>query len=124
MAKFMLLALAGALGALARYGVSGAAHALVGRGFPWGTLAANTLGCLLFGVAFVWADERMLLRGDLRVAVLVGFLGAFTTFSSFVFETDQLLRHAQYFQATLNVFGELALGLGALWLGMALGRLV
>jgi len=124
MQKIVLLALAGAAGTLSRYWLSGAVHAVVGRLFPWGTMVVNTLGCLLFGLFFVLGEERFALRGETRTVVLVGFMGAFTTFSSLVFETDQYLREAQYGLAALNLAGECVLGFAALYVGMVLGRII
>lgn len=124
MYKLALLALAGSLGTLARYGLSGAVYALLGRDFPWGTSAVNVLGCLLFGMVWTLADERMLISGEARTIILVGFMGAFTTFSSLIFETDQLLRASQWLYAALNLCGETVIGFAALWLGMVLARLL
>ncbi|EGJ51876.1 fluoride efflux transporter FluC [Desulfocurvibacter africanus] len=124
MSKVLLIGLAGMCGTLARYWLSGAVYAILGRGFPWGTAAVNALGCLLFGFVFVLAEERLLLRGDARIMVLVGFMGAFTTFSTLVFETNQLLRDAQWAFAALNLMGQTVLGFLALWAGMALARII
>jgi len=122
--KLLLLALAGACGTLARYGLSGAVHGVMGRDFPWGTAAVNLLGCLLFGLVFVLADERQLFRSELRLVLLVGFMGAFTTFSSLIFETGELLRGAQWAYAALNLLGQNILGFAAFYAGASLGRLI
>jgi CrcB protein len=120
--KLLLLALAGACGTLARYWLSGAAHEVLGSDFPWGTAVVNLLGCLLFGLVWVLADERQLLRPELRLVILVGFMGAFTTFSSIIFETGELLRGSQWAFAALNILGQNVLGFAAFCLGAALGR--
>ncbi|OGR36894.1 MAG: chromosome condensation protein CrcB [Desulfovibrionales bacterium GWA2_65_9] len=122
--KILLLALAGACGTLARYWLSGAVHGLLGRGFPWGTAAVNLTGCLLFGLVWVLADERQLIRAEFRVVILVGFMGAFTTFSSLIFETGELLRGTQWAYAALNLIGQNVLGFAAFYLGAALGRVI
>jgi CrcB protein len=124
MHKLLMLAMAGALGTLARYWISGAVYGILGRGFPWGTAAVNLLGSLLFGLIWVMADERQLLRPETRLVILVGFMGAFTTFSTLIFETGELLRGAQWASAALNLAGQNILGLAAFAIGSTLGRLV
>lgn len=122
MQKVLMLALAGAGGTLARYWLSVAVHSVTGRGLPWGTALANLLGCLLFGLVWVLADERQLISPELRGVLLVGFLGAFTTFSSLIFETSELARGGQWAFAALNLAGQNILGFAAFFLGTALGR--
>jgi CrcB protein len=122
--RIVWLALAGTCGTLARYWMSGAVYDLLGRNFPWGTAAVNILGCLLFGAVWVLAEERFILSSETRVVVLIGFMGAFTTFSSLIFESNQLMRDSQWLYAMLNMVGESILGFAGLWLGMALGRLI
>lgn len=119
-----MLAVAGALGTLARYGLSGAVYGIMGREFPWGTAAVNLLGCLLFGLVWVMADERHLLGPETQLVILVGFMGAFTTFSSLIFETDELVREAQWVRAALNLVGQNILGFVAFAIGTTLGRVV
>jgi len=119
-----MLAAAGCCGTLARYWISGAVYDLLGRDFPWGTAAVNLLGCMLFGLVWVLADERQLLRPEFRMAILVGFMGAFTTFSSLIFETGELARGAQWAAAALNLVGQNVLGFVAFAAGAALGRIV
>lgn len=122
--KLLWLALAGALGTLARYGLSGWVQRGANSGFPWGTLAVNALGCFLFGLVWTLTQERLPIPGAVRAVVLIGFLGSFTTFSAFLFETDQMLEQSQWLLAGLNVTGELAAGLAAYLSGAALGRLI
>ncbi|MBU1040067.1 MAG: fluoride efflux transporter CrcB [Proteobacteria bacterium] len=122
--KIFLLGLAGACGTLSRYWLSGAVQGVMGRDFPWGTAAVNLLGCLLFGLVWVLADERQLIRAEFRVVILVGFMGAFTTFSSLIFETGELLRGTQWAYAALNLMGQNLLGFAAFYIGAALGRVV
>jgi CrcB protein len=120
--KLILIALAGGCGALARYGLGGAVHRLLGAGFPWGTAAVNLVGCFLFGLVWALADGRFAVSGEARVIVLVGFMGAFTTFSTFIFETGGLLLEAQWAMAIANLALKNTVGLMALWMGMALAR--
>lgn len=116
------MALAGAAGALARYGTSSFVQRLSGHAFPWGTFVVNIIGCFLFG--FLWAliEQRQASLGHLRLAVLVGFLGSFTTFSSFAHDTGALLRGAEWMAAAANIVGQNALGLLALFAGIAVAR--
>ncbi len=122
--KLLALCIAGALGTLARYGLQGLVQRWTGGAFPWGTLAVNALGCLAFGIIWTVASERQLIGPQTRTLLLVGFMGAFTTFSSFVFETAQLGRGGQWLLAGANIALELLLGAAALVAGIALGRLL
>ncbi len=122
--KMILIGLAGGLGALSRYGVGYAVHAFMGRNFPWGTAAANTLGCFLFGLVWSLAEDRYMIRPETRIIILTGFMGAFTTFSTFIFETNQLLRDQEFLRAGLNFFGQSLAGFISLILGLAAGRML
>lgn len=122
--KLLWLALAGSAGTLARWGLQGMVQRATGSAFPWGTLAVNVAGCFLFGCVWSLAEERMLLSAETRILLLVGFMGAFTTFSSFAFETGALLRDAQYARAAANVALQNLLGIVALFAGHAAGRAV
>lgn len=124
MTKLLLLFLAGGCGALARYGLSGLVHHCWGSALPIGTFAVNLLGCLLFGVVWTLADERLIISGETRFLLLTGFMGAFTTFSTFAFETSNLLRDAEWGFAAGNILGQNVLGIACVILGMALGKLV
>lgn len=124
MNKFVWLALAGVCGTLARYGLSGWIQRMVGAAFPWGTFAVNLTGCFLFGMIWSLAENRLLINNEVRTVILLGFLGAFTTFSSFAFETSQMIRDGQWLAAGLNVTGQNVLGIAGLFLGLALGRAV
>jgi CrcB protein len=119
--KLGLLAVAGAVGTLARFGL----QALVQRGrpgFPYGTLAVNLLGCLLFGLVWALGEGRQVLAPSARQVVLVGFMGSFTTFSSFAFETTLLLEAGEIALAAANVVVSNAAGFLALVAGIGLGR--
>ncbi len=122
--KLALIAVAGALGTLARYGLGGLVQEHSGKMFPWGTVAVNLLGCLVFGVIWSSLQERGPTSSETRTILLIGFMGAFTTFSTFIFETRKLLDDAQWLPAV----GYFALhnlgGLAAMIAGLALGRLL
>lgn len=122
MLKLALLALAGAIGALARYGLSGIAQQACGEKFAWGTLAVNAVGCFLFGLVWTLAEDRLIISGQTRVILLTGFMGAFTTFSTFAFETSEYIRDSQWMLATANLAGQNVLGLICVLLGLAAGR--
>lgn len=120
----MVLAIAGggAIGALLRYWMSGWLYALFGRGFPIGTLVVNVLGSLAMGFLYVWLVERSSLSAEWRAALLVGLLGAFTTFSTFSIETLNLIENGEMLKAALNMVLSVVLCVGAAWLGMIVGR--
>ncbi len=116
------IAAAGALGSVSRYGLTLLVQRWAGTGFPWGTLAVNGLGCLLFGLIWHAAAERMLLGSEARLIVLVGFMGAFTTFSTFAFDTAELARQSHWWLAAANLLAQNALGLAAVFVGAAIGK--
>lgn len=122
--RLALLAAAGAVGTLARYGLQGAAQRFAGGSFPWGTALVNLAGCALFGVVWAAASERHLMGPEARLVVLVGFFGAFTTFSTFAFETVQMLRAGQWVWAAGNAALQNGGGVLALGAGILLGRLL
>ncbi|MET0026187.1 MAG: fluoride efflux transporter CrcB [Candidatus Thiodiazotropha sp.] len=122
MNQLLAIASGGALGALMRYWVSGGVYALLGRGFPYGTLAVNLLGSLVMGFLYALMLERVVASPEWRGALLVGFLGAFTTFSTFSIETLNLLEQAELFKAGLNIIASVTACLLACWIGLVLGR--
>lgn len=124
MQKLLLIGLAGALGALTRYGLSSFVQRYSGFTFPVGTLVVNLLGTFLFG--FIWSlvEQRLVISVETRVVILSGFLGAFTTFSSFMFETSALVGDGQWGYALLNVAAQIILGMVAIFLGLAAGRAI
>ncbi len=125
MTKTLLVGCGGFLGSIARYLVGGAVHQLAsGPVFPYGTLVVNLTGCLAIGVLGALAEARGILSPEARVFLLIGILGGFTTFSSFGYETLQLLRDGEAFPALANVLLQVVLGLGAVWAGSALVRLI
>ncbi|RMG56933.1 MAG: fluoride efflux transporter CrcB [Gammaproteobacteria bacterium] len=122
MSQLAFIALGGALGAVSRFLVSNGVYALLGRGFPWGTLAVNMLGSLAMGVLAILLLERITVSSELRGLLLVGFLGAFTTFSTFSIETLNLIEEGALMRAGLNAVLSVVLCLAAAWLGVFIGR--
>ncbi len=122
MTKLLLIMLAGGLGSGLRYGLGGLVHRYLPASYPWGTLAVNLAGCFLFGVLWALAEGRWTISPEMRAIILIGFLGGFTTFSSFAFETTQFLRDGQWLFAGINVVVQNGLGILLLYMGMVLGR--
>lgn len=122
MSQVFAIAAGGAGGALLRYWVSTGVYLMLGRGFPYGTLAVNVLGSLLMGVLYILFLERMTVAPEVRASVLVGLLGAFTTFSTFSIETLNLVEQAAYLKAGLNVLLSVLACLIAVWLGVVIAR--
>jgi CrcB protein len=120
--QILAIAGGGALGALARFWVSTGIYGLLGKSFPWGTLAVNVLGSLVMGLLFVLFIERLAAAPEWRAAVLVGFLGAFTTFSTFSMETLTLMESGYMLKALLNVLVSVVVCTLACWIGVILGR--
>jgi len=114
--------MAGAAGTLARYGLASWVRGLSSSSFPWGTLAVNALGCLLFGVILTLVRERGVIESDTANIVMVGFLGAFTTFATFAFESGDYMRAGAMGSMLLNVALNVVLGLGLFLAGCWLVR--
>ena len=121
--KLLWIFLAGGLGTLARYGLSGLVQRLSESELPYGTFSVNALGCLLFGLVWGLADERLIISGETRFIILTGFMGAFTTFSTFAFETGGMLRDSEWWYAAGNVLAHNGIGIAAALLGMAVAKL-
>ncbi len=121
--SIMLVGLGGFLGSVARYIVSGLVVTwLKDPWFPYGTLAVNVVGCLLIGVLAGLADTRDILSTEVRLLLVVGILGGFTTFSAFGNETMALVRNGAFIGALTNVALQVVLGLLAVWIGYAVSH--
>jgi fluoride exporter len=113
---------AGFFGAIARYGVEGWVSRKTPAAFPWGTMVVNASGCLVLGFVFTLLTQRFLPHPTLRVALTVGFLGAYTTFSTFAFESVRLAQDGAIALAAANVFASVGAGLVAVYAGIWAGR--
>ena len=120
--RLLLLGLAGALGTLSRYGLGRLIQQTSGSTFPAGTLVVNVLGCFLFGLIWAASEKQIWLDEQTKWLVLVGFLGAFTTFSTFAMDTTDLFRNGEWLTASLNVLLSNGLGIAAAFAGVGLVR--
>ena len=113
MTELFAIAIGGAIGALARHGVAALGNSWFGTGFPYGTLMANVIGSLLIGIAYVLLVERAALSPAARAAIIVGFLGALTTFSTYSLQAVALLEEGRPGAAALYIVGSVLLCLSA-----------
>lgn len=120
----ILIGIGGFAGAIARYLVDGAVSARLAGAFPWGTLVVNLSGSFLLGLLFALSAERAILPAQVRGPVLFGFVGAYTTFSTYMLESWRLIEGGAFALALGNVLGSVALGLVAVFAGLAIGRLL
>jgi len=124
MLRIALIGLAGLVGTLCRYWLSGVVARRYGETFPAGTLAVNAAGCFLVGLLFYLMQERYVVGQTARTVVMIGFIGGFTTFSSYGLQTFTLLREGEFGHAALNVAASNVLGLLLVWVGYSLGKLL
>ena len=122
MTQLIYIAIGGAIGAVLRFTISNGVYAWLGRSFPWGTLVVNVFGSLLMGLLYVFFVERMSVSVEMRSLILVGLLGAFTTFSTFSIETLNLIESGDLIPAGINMFVSVFCCVAACWLGLMLGR--
>jgi CrcB protein len=118
------IAVAGSLGALARYGLDGAVSRRWPGAFPWGTFVVNISGAFLLGLLFVLLTERVTVDPWIRSSLTIGFLGAYTTFSTLSFESYRLLEDGAVGLALANALGSVAAGLVAVYLGVVAGTAI
>jgi len=123
---YLWVAIGGALGSMARYWCSDIAARTVGETFPWGTVGVNIFGSLIIGVmaAISATDSRFLISADIRIFVMVGICGGYTTFSSFSLQTLNLLREGEWLASAANIVGSVVLCMVAVWLGYLAGASV
>ena len=120
--QWLLVAVGGAVGAMARFGVAEIVQRLAPPPFPWATFVINLAGCFVFGVLAGWSELRTPLSPEARALLLVGVLGGFTTFSSFGYETWLLLRDGRGLLAAVNAGGQVMLGVALVWVGWTFVR--
>ena len=123
MRTIVAIAIAGALGALARYGLDGVvSRRLTSSAFPWGTFVVNVSGAFVLGLLMTLMTEQLTTAPWLRSALTIGLLGAYTTFSTLSYETYRLLEDGAVGLAAANMVGSMAAGLLAVYLGVVAGR--
>jgi CrcB protein len=120
----LLIGLGGFAGAISRYLVDGFVTDRTVGAFPWGTLAVNLSGSFVLGLLFAMTAERAILPADIRGPVMIGFIGAYTTFSTFMLESWVLIENGSYVPAIANLGGSVLLGLVAVLAGLTIGRAI
>jgi CrcB protein len=123
MLKLIVIGLGGFVGAIARYGLSGYVHRSTNASFPVGTLAVNALGCLVIGALMVVVEEKSF-SPNVRLFLLIGLLGSFTTFSTLGYETFDLLKEGAWKFGALNIALNMILGLGCVMIGRISTKLI
>ena len=124
MSKLILLAIGGTAGTMARYLLAGAVHGFAGASFPYGTLVVNLLGCFIVGFLAAISENKFVLSPNLRLLLMIGFCGAFTTFSTFILETSNLIREGETFRALANVIISVIVGFVVFRIGMLIGDIL
>jgi CrcB protein len=120
--RYAMIALGGAMGALARYQMTVMIQARVPAAFPWGTFVVNITGCFVMGVTTTLLTDRLVVHPNWRFLIPIGFIGAYTTFSAFEIETFRAITDGAWLVGAANVVGSVVTGYFALWLGVVLSR--
>ena len=124
MIRYVMIGIGGFLGAIARYQVATMVQARVPAGFPWGTFIVNVSGCLVMGIVTTWLTERLVVNPQWRFLIPIGFIGAYTTFSTFELELFRANTEVAWLIGGAYLFGSVAAGYGALWAGVVLARFI
>ena len=122
MQKYLLISLGGALGSLARYWIGSAVAGRLGAKFPYGTFVINVTACIIIGFSLAFLDRRSELNPAWRLLVPVGFVGAYSTFSAFEWETFSTLQSGAFLIAALYVVLSVVLGLVGVWCGVLVAK--
>lgn len=118
----LLIAAGGAIGAVMRFLTQATVYEIAGRGFPYGTLTVNVLGSFLMGLLSIFLVEKFNLSAEWHLAILVGVLGSFTTFSTFSIETLVLFEQGDLFKAMTNILLSVTLCIVSVWVGAYLAK--
>ena len=121
--KYVFLSLGGMLGVCSRYWTTNFFDKLFTTNFPIGTFVVNVLGCFFIGLLATLAEVRFSFPSEVKLFLITGFLGAFTTFSTFAFDSQNLFTSGQFFPLVCNIFGKIVLGLLAVQAGIILAKL-
>ena len=121
--KYLLIGTGGFLGSVLRYWTSVNAYKIFGEKFPYGTFVVNALGCLLIGFIAEISENRFLVSPEIRIFLMIGFLGGYTTFSTFGYETFVLLQDKDYLTAFANIFLSVIVCLASVWIGTIIAKL-
>jgi len=125
MFKILMVGMGGFTGSICRYIVSDLTHRLFNDPFfPYGTLTVNVVGCLLIGLLGGLSETRQIFSPEIRALVLIGFLGGFTTFSTFGYEIFTIARDGQFVAALTNLMLHLVLGFSSVWFGFSMSKLI
>ncbi len=124
MIRYVMIVIGGSLGTLARYEVATRIQANVPAGFPWGTFIVNVSGCFMMGVAMTLLTDRLVANPQWRYLIPIGFIGAYTTFSTFEFEAFRANAEGAFLIGGLYVVGSVVTGYLALWAGVVAARLI
>jgi fluoride exporter len=122
--RYLYIAIGGALGSLARYGVGSMVASRMGSRFPYGTFVINITACLLIGFSLTFLGQRTGLNPAWRFLIPIGFIGAYSTFSTFEWETFSSMQAGAFFLSAIYVVFSLVLGLAAVWCGVILARAI
>ncbi len=124
MIKILYIGIGGFIGAVLRYWLSGITYDKFGTAFPYGTFVVNIIGAFILGLLITLTESRFVMHPTLKVAITIGILGAFTTFSTFCYETVALLQTGDFFKAFLNIFFSLLFGIVAILAGIKIGNYI